>query len=213
LFWGLVLVLVFGFGAFVGEKYSGTCMFILMPYFAALAAALPLVQVGRFGAGLATYLPYAVLGFAPLFYFDWLQSHALRGLWAVILWAAAGPLIGLCADLAYRLAARLPERWRAAVAGAVLQAATFATMLLGLTLLYVDPSGADSHTRLFDTYWYFTAPWMIANGAFGGFTAWALARRRPAASGIPRLWSGRPLRASVGERDIPPGSAGFLPPG
>ncbi len=186
LLWGLVLTVVLSFGAFVGEKYAGACMFILMPYFAAIAATLPIVFLGRFGAGLATYLPYAVLGFAPLFYFDWLQSHALRGLWAVIVWTATGPLIGLCADLAYRLSARLGERWRAAAAGAAVQAATFAVMLLGLTLLYVDPSGADSHVRLFDTYWYFTAPWMIANGAFGGFTAAAFrqaARRKtPAAS-------------------------------
>jgi hypothetical protein len=184
LLWGVVLVLVFSFGAFVGEKYSGTCMFLLVPYFAALAATLPVLRVGRFGAGLVTYLPYAVLGFAPLFYFDWLQSHALRGLWAVFVWAASGPLIGLCADLAYRLCVRLPERWRGAVVGAVLQAATFAVMLAGLTLLYVDPTGADSHARLFDTHWYFTAPWMIVNGAFGGFTAWACAgsarRKTPA---------------------------------
>jgi len=182
LFWGLVLVLVFSFGAFVGEKHSGTCMFILMPYFAALAATLPLLRVGRFGAGLVTYLPYAVLGFAPLFYFDWLQSHALRGFWAVLVWSATGPLVGLCADLAYRFSARLPERWRGAIVGAVVQAATFAMMVLGLTLLYVDPSGADSHVRLFDTYYYFTAPWMIVNGAFGGFTAWALRRRVPVGS-------------------------------
>lgn len=66
-----------------------------------------------FGAGIVTYWPYAVLGFAPLFYFDWLQSRA----------------------------------------------------------------------RLFDTYYYFTAPWMVANGAFGGFTAWALWRRTAAQPG------------------------------
>jgi hypothetical protein len=57
LLWGLVLFLVMSFGAFVGERFSGTCMFILMPYFAALAAALPVLQVGRFGAGIVAYLP------------------------------------------------------------------------------------------------------------------------------------------------------------
>jgi ABC-type Co2+ transport system permease subunit len=86
--------------------------------------------------------------------------------------------IGLCADLAYRLSGRLEQRWRGALAGTAAQAATFAVMALGLTLLYVDPSGADSHVRLFDTYYYFTAPWMVLNGALGGFAAWAL--RRPA---------------------------------
>lgn len=56
-------------------------------------------------------------------------------------------------------------------------------ILLGLTQLYVDPTAADSHARLFDTYYYFTAPWMVVNGAFGGFTAWALWRRTAAQPG------------------------------
>ena len=183
LLWGLALFLSLSFGAFVGERFSGTCMFILMPYFAALAATMPVLQVGRFGAGIVTYLPYAVLGFAPLFYFDWLQSRALHGLWAVFVWSASGPLIGLCADLAYRLSARLQESWRGAIVGAAVQAATFAVILLGLTQLYVDPTAADSHARLFDPYSYFTAPWMVVNGAFGGFTAWALWRRTAAQPG------------------------------
>jgi len=56
LLWGLALFLGLSFGAFVGERFSGTCMFIL--------------------------------------------------------------IIGLCADLAYRLSARLEERWRGAIVGA-----------------------------------------------------------------------------------------------
>ncbi len=173
LLWGLALTLVLGFGALV-EGLSGACMFILMPSFAALAAVMPILKLERFGTGLVTYLPYALLGFAPLFYFDWLQNRALVGLWAVFLFSATGPLIGLCADLAYKLSDRLDQRWRGAITGAAMQAATFAVMALGLTLLYVDPSGAESHVRLFDTRYYFTAPWMMMNGAMGGFTAWAL---------------------------------------
>ena len=49
-------------------------------------------------------------------------------------------------------------------------------MLLGLTCLYVDPTAADSHLRLFDTWYWFTLPRLVANGAFGGFAAHALAR-------------------------------------
>ncbi len=175
LLWGLALTLVLAFGAFV-EGLAGTCMFILMPGFAALAAVMPILKLDRFGAGLVTYLPYALLGFAPLFYFDWLQSRALVGLWAVFVFSATGPLIGLCADLAYKLSERLEQRWRGAITGAAVQAATFAVMALGLTLLYVDPSGAESHVRLFDTRYYFTAPWMMLNGAMGGVAAWALQR-------------------------------------
>jgi hypothetical protein len=79
LVWGLALVAVFTAGAFVGEGATGTCMFILAPYFAGLAAAMPILKVRRFGAGIGTYVPYALLGFVPLFIFDWAQSHALRG--------------------------------------------------------------------------------------------------------------------------------------
>jgi hypothetical protein len=40
----------------------------------------------------------------------------------------------------------------------------------------VDPTAADSHLRLFDTGYWFTLPWMTANGACGGFAAYALMR-------------------------------------
>ena len=176
LIWGLALTAVLAVGAFVGEGASGTCMFILMPYFAGLAATMPILKIRRFGAGIGTYIPYAVLGFVPLFMFDWMQSHALRGLWAVFAWCATGPFIGLCADAAWGLSAKLHDRSRAILVGAVLQAVTFAVILLGLALLYVDPSAGDSHARLFDTKWFFTAPWMALNGAFGGFTAYAIRR-------------------------------------
>jgi len=175
--WGFVLFAVFTFGAFVGEPFTGTCMFVLMPYFAAIAACMPIVKVRRFGAGILTFIPYAVLGFVPLLYFDWLQSRALWGLWAVFVWSATGPIIGLTADLAYLATGRLSQSTRAIVVGATIQAMTFALMLLGLTFLYSDPSAGDSHLRLFDRYWFFTAPWMAVNGAFGGFTAHALANR------------------------------------
>jgi hypothetical protein len=181
--WGVVLTLVLGFGAFVGEAFSGTCMFVLMPYFAALAAVMPIVLTGRFGAGIATYLPYAVLGFVPLLMFDWLQSHALKGVWALFVWAGSGLVIGAAADSAWWAGRRLGTGWRAALTGAVVQLATFFVMLLGLTYLYVDPTAADSHLRLFDTHWYFTVPWMTVNGAFGGFTAASFAERSRRAPG------------------------------
>jgi hypothetical protein len=179
---GLGIIAVLTFTAFVGEPFTGTCMFILSPFFVALAASYPILRTERFGAGMAAYLPYALLGFIPLYIFDYLQSHALKGLWAVVVWSATGPFIGLCADAAFHISSRLAKGVRAAIVGAVVQAATFVVMLLGLTLLYVDPSAADSHARLFDTTWYFTAPWMVLNGAFGGYTAHALVSRARSAA-------------------------------
>ncbi len=176
--WGLILVAVLMLGAMIElAGVSGTCVFVLMPAFAAFAATYPILRVRRFGTGVLTYLPYTVIGFVPLLLFDWLQDHSLKGLWAVFAWTASSPVIGLCADLAFAAAARLRERVRAMVTGAALQAATFFVMLLGLTFLYIDPAAADSHLRLFDTWYWFTLPWMAVNGAFGGFAAHALARK------------------------------------
>jgi hypothetical protein len=175
--WGFILVAVLMVGAMIElAGVSGTCMFVLVPAFAAMAATYPILRVGRFGTGVLTYLPYAVIGFVPLLLFDWLQDHSLRGLWAVFVWTVSSPLIGLCADLAFAAAGRMRTRARAAITGATVQAATFVVMLLGLTYLYVDPTAADSHLRLFDTWYWFTLPWMVANGAFGGFAAHELAR-------------------------------------
>jgi len=177
LVWGLILVAVLMVGAVIElAGVSGTCMFVLVPAFAAMAATYPVIKVGRFGTGVLTYVPYAVIGFVPLLLFDWLQDHSLRGLWAVFVWTASSPLIGLCADLAFAAAGRLSNHARAMITGAAVEAATFVVMLLGMRYLYVDPTAADSHLRLFDTWYWFTLPWMVANGAFGGFAAHALAR-------------------------------------
>ncbi len=174
--WGFILVAVLMLGAMVEMTgVSGTCMFVLMSAFAAFAATYPILRVDRFGTGVLTYLPYTVIGFVPLLVFDWLQDHSLKGLWAVFVWTVSSPAIGLCADLAYRAAGPLGRRSRAMITGAALQAATFVVMLLGLTYLYVDPTAADSHLRLFDTKYWFTLPWMVVNGAFGGLAAHALA--------------------------------------
>jgi hypothetical protein len=69
-------------------------MFILMPCFAAAAATVPVIRTGRFGAGVVTYIPYAALGFVPLYLFDYAQPHGGRVTpvaWAgVPLWYAIG---------------------------------------------------------------------------------------------------------------------------
>ena len=175
LLWGFVFVAVYMLGAAIdATNISGTCMFILMPYFAAFAVTYPILALGRFGTGFLIYLPYAVLGFFPLYYFDWLGSGALVGLWAVFLFSATGPLTGMFLDLTMLLAARLPVPYRAILLGVVMQALTFVTMLLGLTYLYVPSAAGVGHLHFFSREWFFTLPWMILNGAFGGYTAHAL---------------------------------------
>jgi hypothetical protein len=184
LLWGLALTAVYSVGAFAGEAYSGTCMFVLMPYFAALAAVMPVVSLRRFGATIGAYVPYTVLGFFPLFFFDWQQSHALVGPWAAVLFSLSSLLIGLAADAAWSLTARFSDRARAIVTGGVLQAVTFLVMLLGLRYLYVSSMDPGGHLHFFTREWFFTVPWVSVNGAFGGYTAWALASRRKRAPAV-----------------------------
>jgi hypothetical protein len=179
--WGVVLTAVLSIGAFAVEKYSGTCMFVAMPYFVSLAALMPAVKLKRFGSTIGAYIPYTVLGFFPLFYFDWLVSRSLVGLWAVFVFALSGFLIGACADLVYGFPFRMSGRTRAVAAGMAVQAATFFTMLLGLKYLYLNSADAASHLHFFDQNWFFTLPWMVVNGGFGGYTAFAIRNRSPAA--------------------------------
>jgi hypothetical protein len=176
--WGLVFTGVYMAAAAIEMTgVSGTCMFILMPYFASLAVTIPLLVVKRFGTGVGVFIPYVVLGFFPLYFFDWLQNHALVGQWAAFVFVLSGFLIGACLDLAYLLAGRLGERARAIVVGTTQQAVTFVVMLVGLTYLYLPNSSMASHLRFFDRQWLFTLPWMLVNGAFGGYTAHALVKR------------------------------------
>jgi hypothetical protein len=178
LLWGMVLVVVLMVGAFIDNSgVSGTCMFLLMPYFAALAATIPILIVKRFGTGLLTFLPYVLIGFYPLYYFDWLQRPAMVGLWAVFAYALSGFVIGAAMDVAYLAAGRLPERTQAIVVGAAMQAMTFVVTLVGLGYLYTPTSDMAAHVRFFDRQWFFSLPWMVVNGAFGGYTAYAFWKR------------------------------------
>lgn len=178
LLWGLLLVVVLMVGAMIDNSgVSGTCMFILAAYFAAIAGSFPVLAVNRFGTGMLTFLPYVLIGFFPMYYFDWLQRPALVGLWAVFAYSLSGFVIGAGMDVANLLARRLPERTRAILVGATMQALTFVITLVGLGYLYTATSSMAAHVRFFDHFWYFSLPWMVVNGAFGGYTAYALRKR------------------------------------
>jgi len=153
------------------------CMFILTPYFAAVVAVYPVVSLNRFGTGLWVYLPYTLVGLPPLYYFDYLRDGVMVGAWAPFAFAATGLAIGASLDLANWAARRVSARNRAVVVGAVMQAATFMLTLLGFTYLYTLASPTAGHLHFFTRDWLFTLPWMTLNGAFGGYTAYALWKR------------------------------------
>ncbi|HSJ52773.1 MAG TPA: hypothetical protein VLC52_03415 [Anaerolineae bacterium] len=173
---GAVHFLVMTFGLVV-EAYSGGCMFVIPAYFMVLPVAISILLLRRVGAGAAVFLPYAVLGFPPTYYFEWQQSHALWGVWGVFAWCLIGPLVGLAGDLAYRFLPRsLPERWRAVATGAVLGAAIYLTTYLALAALYRRPE-LNTHFRFFTEGAWFSVPWLVVNGGFAGYTGYALTRR------------------------------------
>jgi hypothetical protein len=153
------------------------CMFILAPYFAALVAVYPVIALNRFGVGVLVYLPYVLVGVAPLYFFDYARDGVMVGAWAPFAFAASGLAIGLSLDAANWAARGLRSGRCAVLAGAVMQAVTFVVMALGFRYLYTLASPTAGHLHYFTRDWLFTLPWMALNGAFGGFTAYALWKR------------------------------------
>lgn len=179
LIWGLVLVAILMIGAVIDmTSITGTCMFILVAYFAAIAGTIPVITIRRFGTGILVFIPYVLIGFVPLYYFDWMQKESLVGLWAVFASSLSGILIGAGLDLVAHLTGKSSERMRAIAVGTTMQVMTFIVMLVTLKYLYLPVSDMAAHVHFFDQRWFFTLPWMAVNGAFGGYTAYALTNRR-----------------------------------
>ena len=153
------------------------CMFVTPAYFIVLVIVLPILITRRFWTGAAVFIPYAVLGFFPTYYFDWLTSPILKGVWGVFAWCLIGPLVGLMGDLTFRyLPQPVSEKRRAIIVGAVLGAAIFFTTLIALATFYKVAS-MDSHLRYFAQGWYFSLPWLVINGGFAGYTAYAIVKK------------------------------------
>lgn len=176
LIFGILHFVAMTIGAILVEPYSGSCMFILMGYFNAIVVILPILLLRRFGVGLGVYLPYAIVGFFPEYYMDWVVEQKLVSPWAALGWSLLGLLIGLSADLAFKLLpGRLNERWRTMITGSVLGLTIFVTTVLSFTTLYADPSTITCLPHYQEGI-YFSLPWLIVNGAFGGYTAYAIYR-------------------------------------
>ncbi len=181
-FWRTVLAygglyfLIMGLGYAIVEPYSGGCMFIIPTYFMVLVVALPILSLGRFGSGMAVFLPFAVLGAAVDYYYERVSSQILPSIWGVVGWSLTGLTVGLSGDLAHWL---LPRSWnarrRAVGLGAVIGLMFYLTTLAALSWLYAGPS-LETHYWFFTRGIVFSLPWLVVNGAFAGYTARAIAR-------------------------------------
>lgn len=190
LLFGFLLAVIYGFGSFTFDFYAGTAtagfgvmgevgdigMFFIyvMSYFIALVVVLPILLIRRFGVGVAVYLPYAIGGLFVEYYFEWVLTRSLINLWAVVGWCAIGLLTGLSADLAYRyLPVDFNERLRAIATGLAVGVVTFLLVLVAISFFYIErQAGQGSFLGIA----YYGVPFLLVNSAFGGYTAYAIAR-------------------------------------
>lgn len=174
--YGVLYFLIMILGYVLIEQFSGGCMFIIPAYFMVLVVVLPILILQRFGAGMAVFIPYAVVGFIMDYYYEIVIYKSLTSIWGVVGWCLMGVVVGLSGDLTHRFLPRsMNERWRAVLIGAVIGMMFYLTTLAALTWLYNSPS-METHYRFFTQGVYFSLPWLVVNGSFAGFTAYAITK-------------------------------------
>lgn len=172
---GAVHFLVMTYGAFAIEQSD--CQWVVPAYFMALPVMLSILTLRRIGAGVVVFLPYAIIGFFMVYYMDYITLHIMLSVWGAVAWCLGGLLTGFAADLAFRfLPPHLPEKWRAILAGATVGLGIYLTPLVAMTFFYV-PQPPASHYYLFTTRIVYSLSWLLVNGGFAGYTAYAIQKR------------------------------------
>ena len=176
LLFGAAHFLVMSYGAFVIELFKGGCQWIIPAYFMALPVMLSILTLRRFGAGTAVFLPYAIIGFFAVYYTDYATYHTMFTPWGAVAWSAGGLLTGLLADLTYRFLPRgVSEKWRAILVGMVIGVGIYLTPLITMTFFYV-PQPLESHYSMFTSGILYSLSWLVVNGGFAGYTAYAMTK-------------------------------------
>lgn len=172
---GILLFVVYMIGAFWELLVTrDMCMFIMIGYLMSTVVVTAMMVSKRFGMGTMVYIPYALVGLPIEYYMEWVLDPVLIAPWAAVIWSLIGPIVGFFADLAYRFIPKsLHERVQGIIIGVVLVIVHFMVMLAALAFLYVDPvPGLEHYLHALG----FSIPWLIMNGAFGGYTAYALSQ-------------------------------------
>lgn len=166
-----------GFGVQPHGEVRGTGMFYLYMsgYFTALIVVLPMLRLGRFWTATAIYLPFVILGFPIGYYFEWVRERTWAAWWSGFGWTFGFLAVGLCADVTFLFLTRCSDRIRAVVTGIVIGLASFLASLACLRLVYRAPH--PTGPGFFQGLAYFGLPWLLANSAFGGYTAYAIWRK------------------------------------
>lgn len=173
LIYGILLFFVFSFFTmFEIIVTNGVCFVYTISYFLSFTVVLAIRRVGAFGTGAAVFLPYAILGFFMEYWFDYVETPRLIAGWAAAIWSLNGPLAGFAADLAHRhLPRTIKLQYRSAITGMILSFSYFLLTLLTLAFLYAKPDLTHYLNGI-----YFTLPWLLVSGCFGGYTAYAMSR-------------------------------------
>ncbi len=126
-FWNTAFLLsmlffaIMSYGSFVVYAYSGGCVYTIPTYFSVIPVALAILLLKRVGAGMVVFLPFSTIGLIPVYFWDYATNHVLLQHWGVLSWGVMGQFTELAGDLTYKYLPRLlPERWQAALTGAVI---------------------------------------------------------------------------------------------
>jgi hypothetical protein len=175
LMFGSVHFLIMTYGAFVIEPTD--CQFVVPAYFMALPVLLSILTLRRFGVGTVVFLPYAFIGFFTVYYMDYITLHTMLSVWGAVTWCLGGLLTGLAADLAFRFLPNcISEKWRAIFVGVTVGLGIYLTPLVAMTFFYI-PQPPESHYYLFTTRIVYSLSWLLVNGGFAGYMAYAIHKR------------------------------------
>ncbi|MFX0107508.1 MAG: hypothetical protein ACFE7R_04425 [Candidatus Hodarchaeota archaeon] len=178
---GFLLFFVYMIGAFWELLVTrDMCMFFMIGYLMSTVVVTAIMMTKRFGMGILVFVPYALIGLPLEYYMEWILDPVLISPFAAIIWSLIGPVVGLSADLTHRFIPKaVHARIRGIITGLVIAAVHFVVMLGALAFLYVNPlPGLEHYLNALG----FTLPWLLMNGAFGGYTAYALSRDLSASS-------------------------------
>ena len=173
--------LTVGFGL-EGTRYLGIGNFyIYVSSFLLSLIVISAIYKGKiFGMGFYIFVPYAIIGFFVEYYYELVKNPVLRGEWAVVGWCLVGLLVGLSADISFKLLnekTRIDEDYCTALTGVIVNLLYFLLTWFALENFYIESnifSGAGSFLGVA----YFMVPWMAIHGFFGGYLAFWINNRK-----------------------------------
>ncbi|MFX0181720.1 MAG: hypothetical protein ACFE95_01460 [Candidatus Hodarchaeota archaeon] len=166
-----------GFGV-EGKHYLGIGNFYIyvISFLLSLIVVSAIYKGNQFGIGFSIFIPYAIIGFFVEYYYEVIKNPVLRGEWAVIGWCLVGLLVGLSADSSFKILTektKLKEEYSAGLTGVILNLTYFFLTWFAHEVFYINNTvltGSGSFLGIA----YFTVPWMIIHGFFGGLLAFYL---------------------------------------